>query len=178
MTNLTRWDPFREMASWDPFRMSERFFDDRFWRPWLGTTREEFMFPVEISEREDHLEVKAALPGVNAEDIDVTVEGGVLRIRAEMKEEKEDQQPQKSYHRREMQYGRYERTVTLPYDVKADAAEARFENGILQLRLPKAESARAKQIPVSAGSSRVIEGRTSGQASSTPSGQSSPQSGS
>jgi HSP20 family protein len=163
MTNLARWDPIRELASMDPFRMPERLFDDRFLlRPW-GRAVDEFIFPLEISEGDDQIEVRAALPGVRPEDVEVSIENGVLHIRGEMRDENQDRQ--RNYHRREIVYGRFERLVTLPSDINADQAEARFENGMLVLRLPKAESARARQIPISGGSgatSRTIEGQRMG----------------
>jgi HSP20 family protein len=92
--------------------------------------------------------VKMWLPGVKPEDIQVSVTNGVLTIRGEVKEEKEEKE--KTYHLRERRYGSFSRSVSLPNDVSADKADADFENGVLTLTLPKAEEAKAKTITVKA----------------------------
>lgn len=144
MTNLVRWDPFSELRA-----TMDRLFDEGFSRPWrlLGTGEYEASFPLEVSETDQDLEVKAALPGLRPEDVDISIANGVLTIKAEHKEQTEEKK--REYYRREIRYGAYQRSLSLPVSVDADHAEATFENGMLKLRLPKAEAARPKQIKVS-----------------------------
>jgi HSP20 family protein len=108
----------------------------------------EASFPVEVSQTDEHVEVKASLPGIRPEDVDITITDGVLSIKAEHRQETEDSK--RDYYRREIRYGAFHRAFNLPVTVDADKAEARFENGQLHLRLPKAEAVRPKQIKVSA----------------------------
>ena len=146
MTNLVRWDPFTDLRT-----TMDRFFEDGFSRPWRlvsPTAEYEATFPIEVSETEHDVEVKAVLPGVSPDKVDVSVANDVLTIKAEHREELEDKK--REYYRREIRYGAFHRSLSLPISVDADKAEARFENGVLYLRLPKAESLRPKQIKIAA----------------------------
>jgi len=149
MTNLTRWDPFAELRT-----TLDRLFDEGFSRPWRlipSPAEYEASIPVEVSETDEEVEVKAALPGVRPEEVEVTVADDVLTIKAQHKETAEEKK--RDYYRRELRYGAFHRALSLPAGVDADRAEATFENGVLRLRLPKAEAVRPKQIKVtSAGS--------------------------
>jgi HSP20 family protein len=144
MTNLVRWDPFTDLRT-----TMDRLFDEGFSRPWRFMTAQDYEpgFPVEVSQTDNDIEVKASLPGIRAEDVDITVANGVLSIKAQHKEETEDKK--RDYYRREIRYGSFHRSMSLPAGVDADKAEAHFDNGILSLRLPKAEALRPKQIKVS-----------------------------
>ena len=147
MTNLIRWYPFT-----DPRRTTiNRMFEDGFSRPWRFRPAAdiESTFPVEVSETEDDVEVKAALPGTRLEDIDISVTNDVLTIRVEHKGETEEKK--REYYRREIRYGASHRSFSLPVSVDADKAEASYEHGVLHLRLPKAEALRPKQIRVTSG---------------------------
>jgi HSP20 family protein len=104
-------------------------------------------FPVEVSETESAIQIKASLPGVAPEDIDISVQANSLTIKAESKEEAEEKG--KNFLRREMSYGAMQRSFTLPTGVNPDKAEATFRNGVLRLTLPKAEPSSTKQIKVS-----------------------------
>jgi HSP20 family protein len=146
MTNLTRWDPFSDMRT-----AMDRLFDEGFSRPRRltpHTTQYEATFPVEVSETDEAIEVKASLPGANPEDVEVTVANDVLTIKAAHEERTEEKK--RDYYRREIRYGAFHRSLSLPVSVDSDKAEARFENGILHLTLPKAEAVRPKQIKVAA----------------------------
>ncbi len=149
MTTIVRWDPFSDLRT-----TVDRLFDDGFARPRRFISPEQapasLSFPVEVSETEDALDVKAALPGVGPDQVDISVQNDVLTIRAERKEQAEEQK--RDYYRREIRYGAYHRSLALPVSVDADKAQAGFENGVLTLHLPKAEALRSKQIKVSAGS--------------------------
>jgi HSP20 family protein len=95
------------------------------------------------------------MPGVRPEDVDITVANDVLTIKAEHREETEDKK--REYYRREIRYGAFHRALSLPVSVDADKAEARFENGMLHLKLPKAEALRPKQIKVAGPTNGTIE---------------------
>jgi HSP20 family protein len=108
-------------------------------------------FPVEVSQTDTDFEVKASLPGLKPEDVEITVANDVLTVKGEHREETEDKK--REYYRREIRYGSFHRSFSLPVSVDADKAEASFKNGVLHLRLPKAEALRPKQIKVGDGSS-------------------------
>jgi HSP20 family protein len=154
MTNLVRWDPFTDLRG-----AMDRLFDEGFSRPWrfiAPNAQYEATFPIEVSETEGEVEVKASLPGVRPEDVDISVANDVLTIKAEHREETED--TKREFYRREIHYGAYHRALTLPMSVDADKAEAHYENGVLHLRLPKAESLRPRQIKVTSnGGSTTVE---------------------
>ena len=144
MSNLVRWDPFTDLRT-----TMDRLFDEGFSRPRRLLPAEatsESAFAVEVSETEGDVEVKAALPGIRPEDVEITVANDVLTIKAQHKTETEDKS--RDYYRREIRYGAFHRAFSLPVSVDADKAEASFDNGMLSLRLPKAESLRPKTIKV------------------------------
>lgn len=147
MAELVRWEPFRELISLR--EAMDRLFEESFVRPfgWLATTGAETL-AIDMYETDNDIVVKAAIPGVKPEDIDVTISGDVLTIKGEVKEEKEVKE--ESYIRKERRYGTFCRSVTLPIEVDVDKAKAEYENGILTLTLPKAEAAKPKVIKVKA----------------------------
>ena len=113
-------------------------------------------FPaMEIVEKDDALVVTAELPGVKKDDVDITVEDGVLTIRGEKKEEKEEKKDEKDnkYHMWERKYGSFQRSFTLPNEVEAEKIAAKFDNGILTVTLPKTEKAKVqgRKIPIAVG---------------------------
>jgi HSP20 family protein len=145
MTNLIRWEPIRELDGMrDAF---DRLFDENISRPWPRAFWDVASVPtMDLYQTEESVVVKMGLPGVKPEDIQVSVTNGVLNIRGEVKEEKEEKE--KTYHLRERRYGSFSRSVTLPSNVSVDKSDAVFENGVLTLTLPKAEEAKAKTITV------------------------------
>jgi len=146
MTNITRWEPYRELATMR--QMLDRFFDDDFARfPSLWERRPDAMsLALDVAEKEDAFVVKASVPGVPAEDVEVTLTDNVLTIKGEMKADKEINE--ENYHLRERRFGSFVRSVTLPTTVDADKIEAVNENGVLTLTLPKAEAVKPKKIEV------------------------------
>jgi HSP20 family protein len=153
MADITRWDPFAELASLR--QAMDRMFDDRPVRAWLsGNGGAEAYFPVDLSETEDEIVVKASLPGVKPEDIDISITDQVLTLKGESKEEHEEKQH--NYYRRERRHGTFMRQFSLPSEVDSNRAEAQFEDGVLRLTLPKAEQAKPKTIKVQA--KPVLEG--------------------
>lgn len=142
MSNLTRWEPAREMMTLR--EAMDRLFDDAFTRPLglIGTA----MPAVDMYQTDDEVVVKAAVPGMKAEDVQINVTGEVLTLKGEVKQKEEVKD--KAWHIREQRWGAFERSLMLPVDVVADKGKAEFENGILTITLPKAEQARPKTITV------------------------------
>jgi len=101
----------------------------------------------DLYEEKGHLVMKTELPGIDRKDLEVNLEGDRLTIKAEKREEVKEEA---THHTRERYYGRYFRSVTLPYPVKEDKISATFDNGVLELRLPKAEEVKAKKIEIKA----------------------------
>jgi HSP20 family protein len=108
---------------------------------------------IDVSESKDGIEVTAELPSVDEKDIDVTLSNGVLTIRGEKKTGRDETDKSKNWHVIERRYGSFSRTVTLPYDPDTAKVEAKFEKGVLRVRLPKpAEiTKKEKKIAISAG---------------------------
>ena len=146
MSNLTRWEPVREMMTLR--EAMDRLFDDAFTRP-LSLRDGGWSAPaVDMYQTDDEVVVQAALPGFKAEEVQINVTGDLLTIRGERKFEEE--QKEKSWHMREHRWCSFERSITLPTAVVSDQAEAAFENGILTIKLPKAEEVKPKTITVKA----------------------------
>ncbi len=141
---LTPWRPFREIEDW------ERRFEDFLGRPMWRLPMEEkgWMPAVDIFEKDDKFVVKAELPGMKEEDIDVSVVGDTLTIKGEKKTESEVNE--EDYYRSERTYGSFYRSVPLPSTVDADKIEANFEDGVLEVTLPKSAEIKPKKIAVAA----------------------------
>ena len=105
-----------------------------------------FTHPVDMYEEKDGLVIKAELPGITKEDLDIKLEGDMLTIKAE---KKADEVPEDtSYFTCERWYGQYTRSLSLPFPVKAEKVSATFENGILEIRLPKTKEVKGKHIEI------------------------------
>jgi HSP20 family protein len=139
-----RWEPFREMMSLR--QAMDRLFEDSFVRlPRLGG--DGVVQPtLDMYQNNGNLVVKAALPGVKPEELDITINGDTLTIRGEHKEEQETKEDDYLY--RERSYGTFSRSVTIPVKVKSDKAKATFEDGVLTLTLPRADQIKPRQIKV------------------------------
>lgn len=156
MANLIRWDPFREM--WNMRNGIDRFFEDSMSVPRMPWYQGGWDLPLDVAETEDEFIVKASLPGINPDDLDVTYDSNVLTIKGEIR--KEEEVDDERYHLRERRYGAFSRSVSLPSSIKAEKIEAGFEAGILTLRLPKSEEAKPKRIKVrSHDEKKYIEGK-------------------
>jgi len=146
MSNLTRWEPVREMMTLR--EAMDRLFDDAFTRP-LSIRDGGWSTPaIDMYQTDNDVVVRAALPGFKADDVQINVTGDVLTVRGEMKHE--DEQKEKSWHIREQRWGSFERSISLPTDVVSEKAQADFDNGILTITLPKAEEVKPKTITVKA----------------------------
>ena len=142
MSNLIRWDPLSGPSSMD------RFFDEPFIRPgygWLAPL-DAANLAIDMYETKENVVVKAALPGIKPEQVQVSITGDVLTIKGESKEE--NQVKEENYVRKERRLGSFSRCVTLPGGLKADKADATFENGVLTLKIPKSEESKPKTIKV------------------------------
>ncbi|GAB4542219.1 MAG: Hsp20/alpha crystallin family protein [Anaerolineales bacterium] len=146
MSTLIRWEPAREMMSLRD--AMDRLFDDAFTRP-LNMNANAWSVPaVDMYQTENEVVVRAALPGVRPDEVQVNVTGEVLVIKGEVKRQEESDD--KTYHIREQRWGAFERALALPTDVVADKAKAEFENGVLTVTLPKAEEVKPKSIAIKA----------------------------
>ena len=146
MSNLTRWEPVREMMTLR--EAMDRLFDDAFTRP-INLRDGGWSAPaVDMYQTDDEVTVKVALPGFKADEVQINITGDVLTLRGEMKHEED--QKDKAWHIREHRWSSFERSVALPTAVTADKASADFENGILTITLPKAEEVKPKTIYVKA----------------------------
>jgi len=141
---IQRWESLREMVSLRD--AMNTLLQESFVRPVGLMGNGAALLPLDIAETEDEFIVKASLPGVRPEDVHIPARGDTLTIRGEMKAEEEKKG--EHYHLRELRQGHFERTVTLSTPISADKAQAQFENGILTLKLPKAEEAKPKEIKI------------------------------
>jgi HSP20 family protein len=150
---VTPWRPFMDLTRWerDMDRMMEDFFGRRGrpWWPerWFRTDELELRAPVvDLFEEKDDIVVKAELPGMEKNDIEVNLTDHTLTIKGEKK--KEEEIKEENYYRSERAYGSFVRTLELPREVHADKVKATFKNGVLEVRVPKTEAAKAKEIKV------------------------------
>lgn len=151
--SVTPWRPFVGLTGWerDMDRMLEDFFGRRVrpWWPerWFRAEEMEVKPPiVDVFEEKDDIVVKAELPGMEKDNIEVNLTDHNLTIKGEKK--KEEEVKEENYYRAERSYGSFVRTLALPKDVRADKVTASFKNGILEVRMPKTEEAKAKEIKV------------------------------
>jgi HSP20 family protein len=146
MAELVKWEPFREIMSLRD--AMDRLFEESFLRPgWFGPLfGQAEAVPLDVYETGDHVIVKATVPGVKPEDIEVTVTGDVLTIKGELKVEEKVEK--RNYLRQERRYGAFCRQLSIPAGIETDKVKATFENGVLTLELPKAEVVKAKTVKV------------------------------
>lgn len=148
---VIRWNPFRELASMQS--AMDRIFDET-WRDsntrWTGNN-----LPIDVYETDDVYTVVANVPGMNPDDINVTLHDGVLSIEFEIQNPEVDENTR--VHMQERFTGKLTRRFTLGQNVDVNAVEASYDNGVLTLTIPKSEAAKPRQIPVN--SQKLIEGK-------------------
>jgi HSP20 family protein len=165
MTTMMRWDPFQDLRSAQEemaqmaqmAQMSPRLAHA------LGlhgqqqgsATATAWAPALDISERKDAYLVTVELPGVEADDLEITMEDGLLTIQGERHFAHDSSEQQ--FHRVERRYGAFRRSITLPAHVMAEGIQASFEDGVLQLLVPKAEEAKPKRIQVRPGPATILE---------------------
>ena len=155
---IVKWQPFRGLPQWDPFAQIPSLQQemDRLFSQYLRRIgrEEEALAPgawapvVDIYETDEKMVIKAELPGLKKEDIDIEVRDNTLTLKGERKFEKEIKQ--ENHHRVEWAYGSFQRSLPLPSTIKQEAIEATFKDGILEVSLPKAEETEPEQIRIQA----------------------------
>ena len=147
MSNLTRWEPAREMMTLR--EAMDRLFDDAFTRPLSVRDGWSMASPaIDMYQTDNDVVVKASIPGIKAEEVQINITGDILTLKGEARQEED--RKERSWHIREQRFGSFERSIVLPTDVKSDQAEAVFENGILTITLPKADEVKPKTINIKA----------------------------
>jgi HSP20 family protein len=143
MTIVRRPSPAGELLS---LRSAmDRLFEDSFVRPWTGLDGGSGL-PLDVTATPDEIRVEASLPGFKPEDVEITVEDGTLTISGRLDEERDDRKGNYLLH--EIRRGSFTRSVALPAGLEPDKASATFENGVLTLRIPKAEQVKPRQIRI------------------------------
>jgi len=150
MADLIRWEP---MGITSLRHAMDRLFEDSFVRPsgLLPALRAEAP-AVDMYQTDKDVVVKASLPGMKAEDVDISVTGDMLTLKGEYREEQEVNE--ENYFRKEMRFGSFVRSLEIPVPVKVDKAEAVFEDGVLTLTMPKTEAVKPKAIKVKSGKAK------------------------
>lgn len=154
MSTLMRWDPYREFATMR--NLMDRVFEDTF-GPTQPLRIDALALALDVAEKEDGFVVKASVPGINPDDLDISLTNDVLTIRGEVKADNEVNE--ETYHLRERRFGTFMRSVTLPVPVQSDKVDAAYDNGVLTLTLPKAEELRPKKIAIKANGQKTIEAK-------------------
>jgi HSP20 family protein len=159
MATMTRWDPFQdlrdaqdEMAQMSPMLAHALGLHAQQGNGRATTTA--WAPALDISERKDAYLVTVELPGVEADDLEITLEDGLLTIQGERHFTQESSEQQ--FHRVERRYGAIRRSITLPAHLQAEQIEASFDNGVLQIMVPKMEEAKPKRIQVRPGPVEVL----------------------
>lgn len=145
--HLSRFNPFSDVQRFDPFRNVENMFKEFEVSPWWQSYEAEPRIKMDIAESESNYTVKAEIPGAKKEDIKVDIDGNQVSIYAETKSEKEEKKGE-SYLRRECYQGQQYRCFTLAHDVDDTKAEAKYENGVLELTLPKKTGSVSKKLTI------------------------------
>ena len=148
MTNITRFDPINELSRFDPFMDVGDLFNRFSIRPLLRDIEQEPQMKMDVSEADNSYVVKAEIPGVNKNDIHVSVDGNLVSITAEVKKEKEEKKDEKVI-RSERYFGKVSRSFTLSSEVDADKVQAKYSDGMLEITMPKKTNGKKKSITVS-----------------------------
>lgn len=151
---MERWRPFGLTSRWEPFQgvgdiqqEMNRLFDSFFGRPAAVATTERMWLPLtDMWETKDDLYVTFEVPGIREKEVSVSITGDVLTVKGERKWDKELKD--ESYHRLERVYGKFERAIPLPVPVQADQVKATYRDGVLEIKLPKAEQVKSKEIKI------------------------------
>ncbi len=141
--SVSRWEPMKDFMTLR--QAMDRLFEDSFVRPGRmldGSTTA--YLPLDIYTTKDAVVIRASVPGINPDDVEITVEGSTVTIRGETQPPKEEG----TYLLQEQRYGPFARSIDLSLPVQADKAEAAFKNGLLTLTIPKAEEIKPKVIKV------------------------------
>jgi HSP20 family protein len=166
MATMMRWDPFQDLRSaQEQEEMAQMVQMNPMLAHALGlhgqqqqgsgrATTTAWAPALDISERKDAYLVTVELPGVEADDLEITLEDGLLTIQGQRHSTQDSSEQQ--FHRVERRYGAFRRAITLPAQVQAEQIEASFENGVLQIVVPKMEEAKPKRIQVRPGRAKIL----------------------
>lgn len=140
----------RGIGIWEPFRLAreemETLWSQMVGEPIESVFRGRVLLPLDLSESPDAVEVRADMPGIKPEEIDIQLNNGVLTISGERNEEKEEKG--KTLHRVERRYGSFSRSISLPAPVREEKVDAQYHDGVLTVKLQKTERARSHKIEV------------------------------
>jgi HSP20 family protein len=152
---LVRWEPVREISSIQ--NEVNRLFNSFFDTPVTASERR-WLPAMDLVETDDQFILRADLPGLSENDVGIELEDRVLTISGERRAEHEDRK--EGYHRVERAYGRFTRSLTLPEGVDPEAVEARFDRGVLEVRIPKPEQPKPRRVTINVGGGEpaTIEG--------------------
>ncbi len=156
MSRIVRWDPVREVVSMR--NQMDRLMSDVFSTPaaWQNDEYAGFMrLALDVSENDNTYTVHASLPGIKAEDVDISFSENTLTIKGETKDERTEEN--EKWHLRERRFGSFMRAISLPSAIKEDAIDARFEDGVLTLTLPKAEEVKPRRIAIKPNGQKTVE---------------------
>jgi HSP20 family protein len=147
---IVRWDPVRELDSLqgDMNRLFDRFFDGR-----TASGSRRWIPPMDLIETEDSLVLRGDLPGLTEDDVDIEIKDNVLTVSGERTTDNEEKG--EGYYRVERAFGSFSRSLTLPAGVDADKVEANFDNGVLEVRIPKPAEAKPTRVQIGKG---TVEG--------------------
>ena len=161
MTLVRRSSPLGELVSLR--QAMDRLFEDSFVRPraWASGGFDGSSFPVDVTNAADSIMVEASLPGFKPDEVEITVENGVLSITGETRSEHREGEGESLVQ--EIRRGRFSRTIALPSGIEPDKATATFEDGLLKLRIPKAEAVKPRQIRINATHESSTNGSSSSQ---------------
>lgn len=151
---LVRWQPRSSMRTWEPFHNLDSLQSDmnRLFNWAFGQTAGDSLTdsnwvpPVDVIQEGDRFRVRVDMPGMKKDEIEITLDGDTLTVRGEKKRESETKQD--DYYRAERLYGTFQRSLTLPDHVDAEKIEANYKDGVLDITIPKTESAKPKQIKI------------------------------
>ncbi len=143
--SLIKWEPAENLTLLrkDMDRLLDDFFGNS---PFRFEREHDFVPNVEVSDTKEAIIVKAQVPGVSQDNLQVSITDDALTLKGEMKEE--EQTEEKNVYRREFYYGSFARTIPLPMAVHSEQAEAKLKDGVLEITIPKSEKAKVKEIPV------------------------------
>ena|ERR671910_2829945 len=146
---IVRWDPLRDLDSFqsDMNRLFDRFFDGR---PANGDRGRRWIPAMDLVETDENLVVRADLPGLSEDDVEIEIKDNVLTVSGERKAEHEEKG--EGFHRVERSFGRFARSLSLPRGVDADKVQAGFSDGVLQVRVPKPEETKPTRVQIGTGS--------------------------
>lgn len=148
MANITRFTPFNELVRFDPFLDMNDFFKGYGIKPFSLDIEPAPQMKMDVSEDDGSYVVKAEIPGVNKNDIHISVDGNLVSISAEVKKEKEEKKGE-NVIRSERYFGQVSRSFTLAHEVDADKVEAKYADGVLEIKMKKKSNGHRKSITVS-----------------------------